>query len=436
MSDALGQRLAADTVELCAQLIRFDTTNYGDRRSHGERFAADWVAGLLQDAGYEPTVIEAAPGRASTVVRIPGVDRAAPGLLVHGHLDVVPAEAADWRIDPFSGELRDDAIWGRGALDMKSMDAMMLAVARSWARAEYRPPRDIVLAFVADEEDNGDFGARYLVRNRPELFAGVTAAISESGGYSVHLPDGSVLYPIATAERGTARIKLTAQGPAGHGSRRNPDNAVAALARTVARLADHQWPIQPTPPVQALLDGLAAHLGIRIDPADLTPLGEAARLVENTLSNSLNPTMLSAGYKVNVVPSEAVAWLDGRLLPGGADDFFATVESLLEPGVRYEVPTYTAPVASVHDTAEFAAMAAAIQAHDPDGLVLPFCMTGGTDAKAFAELGIAGYGFAPGHWPADFDHWGYVHGVDEHVPIESLAFGANVLDTYLRRETR
>jgi acetylornithine deacetylase/succinyl-diaminopimelate desuccinylase-like protein len=410
-------------------LVRFDTTNYGDGKSNGEREAAEWVAGQLQDAGYLPAMIEAEPGRASTVVRIAGRDRAAPALLVHGHLDVVPAAPEDWSVDPFGGEVRAGAVWGRGALDMKAMDAAMLAVALGWARAGYVPPRDVVLAFVADEEDNGQFGAGYLVREHAALFAGVTSAIGESGGYSVHLPDGRRLYPIACAERGTARIKLTARGTAGHGSRPNPANAVAALARAVARVADHRWPHHVIPAVQALLDGLGA------TPSDLLTLGDAGRLLEATLSNTLNPTMLHAGYKVNVVPSEAVAWLDGRVLPGTAGEFFGTLDRLVEPGVACEVTTYAPPVETPHDTPEFAAMAAAVRAHDPDALVLPFCAGGGTDAKAFSTLGMACYGFAPARWPAGFAHWNYVHGVDERVPIESLVFGAAVLDTYLREGT-
>lgn len=418
----------ADLVAICTTLIRFDTTNYGDGKSNGERDAAEWVAGQLQDAGYAPAVIEAEPGRASTVVRIAGRDRAAPGLLVHGHLDVVPAAAHDWSVDPFGGEVRAGAVWGRGALDMKAMDAAMLAIALNWARAGYVPPRDIVLAFVADEEDNGEFGAGYLVREHAALFAGVTTAIGESGGYSVHLPDGRRLYPIACAERGTARIKLTARGTAGHGSRPNQANAVATLSRVVARLADHRWPRRIIPAVQALLDGLGA------TPPRRDELGDAARLLEATLSNTLNPTMLQAGYKVNVVPSEAVAWLDGRVLPGTADEFFATLDRLVGPDVTCEVASYAAPIQTPHDTPEFAAMAAAVRAHDPDALVLPFCAGGGTDAKAFSTLGISCYGFAPARWPAGFAHWRLVHGVDERVPVESLVFGAGVLDTYLRGE--
>ncbi|MGH3425458.1 MAG: M20/M25/M40 family metallo-hydrolase, partial [Nocardioidaceae bacterium] len=396
-----------------------------------------WVAGQLTDAGYDPAVLESAPGRASTVLRIPGADPGADALLVHGHLDVVPASAPDWSFDPFSGDVRDGAVWGRGALDMKDMDAMMLAVARSFVRTGFVPPRDLVLAFVADEEDTGDYGAGFLVREHPELFDGVRTAIGESGGYTVHLPDASRLYPVATGERGSAWMNLTARGAAGHGSRHNTSNAVAALARAVSRLADHRWPVHLTPTVSALLDGLRAHLQVEVDPADpasLDRLGDAARLVRTTVSNSLNPTMLRAGYKHNVIPSEAVAGVDGRILPGAEDDFFDTVDALIGEHVTREFANYSAPVAASHESREFGAMADAIRTHDPEALVLPFCMAGGTDAKAFARLGIACYGFAPGRTPTGFDHDDYVHGVDERVPVDSLAFGVRVLDSYLRSD--
>ncbi|MFD3455027.1 M20/M25/M40 family metallo-hydrolase [Streptomyces sp. NPDC058691] len=431
--------MAADTVDLCSRLITFDTSNFGGGDSRGERAAAEWVAETLADAGFAPTVLESAPGRASTVVRIPGTDPTAPALLVHGHLDVVPAEPADWSFDPFCGEVRDGAVWGRGALDMKDMDAMMLAVARSFGRTGHRPPRDIVMAFVADEEDTGVYGAGFLTEKHPELFEGVTTAISESGGYAVHLPNGTRLYPIATGERGSAWMTLTARGTAGHGSRRNPDNAVSTLVRVLAELADHPWPVHITPTVGALLDGLSAHLGVVIDPAEpasLAQLGEAARLVEATVSNSLNPTMLQAGYKHNVIPSEATAGVDGRILPGAEDAFFEVVDGILGSAVTREFASFAAPVSADHTTAEFAAMAAALRAHDPEALVLPFCMSGGTDAKAFARLGIAGYGFAPGTTPPGFSHWDFVHGVDERVLVDSLAFGVRVLDSYLRTDPR
>jgi acetylornithine deacetylase/succinyl-diaminopimelate desuccinylase-like protein len=429
--------LVAETVDFCSRLIRFDTSNFGAGESRGERAAAEWVAERLADAGYAPVVLESAPGRASTVVRIPGTDPGAPALLVHGHLDVVPAEPADWSFDPFCGEVRDGAVWGRGALDMKDMDAMMLAAVRSFARTGFVPPRDIVLAFVADEEDTGDYGAGFLVREHPELFEGVRTAIGESGGYAIHLPDGSRLYPIATGERGSAWMNLIARGRAGHGSRPNPDNAVVTLAGALTRLAEYRWPVHLTPTVAALLDGLTAHLGVAVDltePASLDRLGEAANLIRSTMSNSLNPTMLSAGYKHNVIPSTATAGVDGRILPGAEEAFFSTVDGLLGDGVTREFASYAAPVAASHSTPEFAAMAAALRAHDPDALVLPFCMAGGTDAKAFSGLGIACYGFAPGTTPPGFAHSDYVHGVDERVLVESLAFGVRVLDRFLRAE--
>lgn len=430
-----GWDLVDDTVDTCARLVAFDTTNFGSGDSKGEHEAAQWVASRLADDGYDPVVLESAPTRCSAVVRIPGADRSAPGLLVHGHLDVVPANPADWSFDPFCGDVRDGAVWGRGALDMKDMDAMMLAVVRGWSRSGYRPPRDVVMAFVADEEDTGEQGAGFLAEQHADLFEGVRTAIGESGGYAVHLPDGGRLYPVAAGERGSAWMQLTARGAAGHGSRRNPDNAVATLAAAVTRLAEHRWPVHLTPTVSALVEGLSSYLGVTIDPADdasIRQLGDAGRLFEATVSNTLNPTMLSAGYKLNVIPSEATAGVDGRVLPGAEDDFFATVDALLGSSVTRSFHSYAAPVSASHDSAEFAAMADALRAHDPDALVLPFCMSGGTDAKAFASLGIACYGFAPGSTPPGFSHWDYVHGVDEHVLIESLAFGVRVLDSYLR----
>lgn len=427
--------VVAETVELCSRLIRFDTSNFGGGNARGERAAAEWVAERLTDAGYRPEVLEGAPGRASTVARIPGADRDAPALVVHGHLDVVPAESADWSFDPFGGEVRDGAVWGRGALDMKDMDAMMLAVVRSWAREGYVPPRDIVLAFVADEEDRGDLGAGFLVDEHPGLFAGVRTAVGESGGSSVHLPDGTRLYPVATAERGSAWIDLTAVGPAGHGSLRHPGNAVALLARAVARLADHAWPPHLMPPTSVLLDGLSAHLGVTIDPTDpasLEQLGEAATLVTSVISNSVNPTMLAAGYKHNVVPGSATAGIDGRIVPGAEDEFFATLDTLIGEGITRAFVNFSPPVSAGDQASEYAAMADALRAHDPQALVLPFCMAGGTDAKAFGRLGISCYGFAPGRTPRGFPSESYVHGVDERVLVDSLAFGVRALDTYLR----
>ncbi|WP_228564235.1 M20/M25/M40 family metallo-hydrolase [Catenulispora rubra] len=434
-TDSDLEKLAADAVAACSRLIRFDTSNFGAGESRGERACAEWVAEQITDAGFSPVVLESGPRRANTVVRIPGTDPGAPALLVHGHLDVVPAEPADWQSHPFSGEVRDGAVWGRGALDMKDMDAMMLAFVQHLCRTGQRPPRDIVMAFVADEEDTGDFGAGFLIREHRDLFEGVDTAISESGGHSVHLSDGARLYPIAAGERGSAWLTVTMRGTAGHGSRRNDDNAIAKLAALVTRFAEYQWPVRVVPIVRALLDGLSEHFGREITPDDLSALGAAAPLLADTLRNSVNPTMLRAGYKHNVVPSEAGVALDGRVLPGTEAEFFATVDALLGPDAT-RTGYHNPPVSADFTAPDFTAMAAALRAFDPEAIVLPFCMTGGTDAKAFARIGIPGFGFVPGHTPAGFDAWRYVHGIDEHVLTDSLAFGAGVLATYLMTDPR
>ncbi|GAB2476940.1 M20/M25/M40 family metallo-hydrolase [Jatrophihabitans fulvus] len=432
--------LARDAVSDTATLIRFDTTNFGGGDSRGERDAAEWVAGELTDCGYEPVVLESAPGRASTVVRIAGRDRDAPGLLVHGHLDVVPAEASDWAFDPFCGELRDGHLLGRGALDMKGMDGMMLAVARDLARRGDQPARDVVLAFVADEEDTGEYGAGFLVEQHAGLFEGVTTGIGESGAGLTVLPDGSRLYAIGAGERGTAWMTLRARGTAGHGSRTTADNAVTSLTRAVTALADIEWPVRSIPVVQAFLDGVGDRLGVRLDASDAdglrAALGDAYGYVERTLANSLNPTMLSAGYKVNVIPSEAVAHVDGRILPGLEDEFFAAVDALLPARVTREFDSFAAPVGADHTSPAFAAMADAVRRHDPDALVLPFVLGGGTDAKAFARLGIDCFGFMPGRTPPEFPAERYVHGVDEQIPVDSLEFGVHVLSTFVTAEVK
>ncbi len=210
----------AEAIEFAAELIRFDTTNRGGGDAK-ERPAAEFVAAKLSQAGLDPVLLEPAPGRGNVVARVTGTDPAAPALLLHGHLDVVPAAVGDWTVHPFAGEVRDGVLWGRGAVDMKNADAVLLAVVRDWARTGRRPVRDIVLAFTADEEDTAEFGARFLVERHADLFAGCTEAIGESGAFTFHADGGQRLYPIASAERGTAWLKLTAYGRAGPGTARS-----------------------------------------------------------------------------------------------------------------------------------------------------------------------------------------------------------------------
>ncbi|PRY54780.1 M20/M25/M40 family metallo-hydrolase [Glycomyces artemisiae] len=419
-----------EVVAFTRDLIRFDTTNLGGGDGN-ERAAAEFAAERLAEAGLEPAILEKAPNRSNVVARLEGTDPEAPALLVHGHLDVVPAAAADWSVDPFGGEIdADGMLWGRGAIDMKGMDAMMLAAVRSWAREGVRPRRSIVFAFVADEEAEADFGSRYLAEEHAEKFEGCTEGISESGGFTFH-SDGMRIYPIAAGERGTAWLELTARGRAGHGSKRNPDNAVSKLAAAVARIGAHEWPLRVTPVVEAAVAELAALHGVEPDYEDLSGLGAAAQLVESTLRNSANPTVLEAGYKVNVIPEHARAEVDGRVVPGGEAEFEATMDGLCGPDVQWRYAHRSRSLAAPVDSPTFAAMRAAILKHDPEGRPVPFCMSGGTDAKEFSRLGITGYGFSPLALPPEFGYGTLAHGVDERVPVEGLRFGLRVLDDFL-----
>jgi acetylornithine deacetylase/succinyl-diaminopimelate desuccinylase-like protein len=434
-----GMALAEhEVVAFAADLIRIDTTNRGGGDCR-ERPAAEYVAARLADAGLDPVLLESAPGRANVVARIAGRDPSAGALLAHGHLDVVPAEPADWARHPFSGEIADGVLHGRGAVDMKNADATLVAAARQLLRTGVRPRRDIVLAFTADEEDTAAYGAGWLVANRPDLFDGCTEAIGESGAFTFHAGNGVRLYPIASAERGTAWLKLTARGRAGHGSKANPDNAVAKIADAVARISAYQWPVRLIPTVRAAIGSIAAAVGVEpgalADDASVAEtlgrIGPAAALVGNTIRNSANPTMLAAGYKVNVIPAEATACVDGRVLPGYGDEFAAVLDELTGPDVSWEYLHREVPLEAPLDAPVVGAMTAALLAEDPGGTVVPHCMSGGTDAKQFSRLGIAGYGFTPLLLPADFDYYEMFHGVNERVPVAALEFAVRVVTRFL-----
>lgn len=427
-----------EVVRLAQELIRIDTSNYGDGSGPGERAGAEHVAALLHEVGLEPELIESAPGRANVVVRLEGTDRSRPALVLHGHTDVVPAEAKDWKVDPFAGEEFDGMVWGRGAVDMKGMDAMILAVVRQMVREGRKPARDVVVAMFADEEAGGKFGARHLVDERPDLFEGATEAVSEVGGFSVDV-NGRRAYLLQTAEKGIAWLRLIADGTAGHGSAVNADNAVTELAGAVARIGAYQWDTRLTPTVLALLEGVADLTGLPLDVDDplaidrlIGALGPARRFVGSSIRTLANPTQLHAGYKTNVIPGRATATVDVRPLPGDHEAVLAKVRELAGPNVRVEpehldigleVPATGALVDTMTDV---------LRAQDPEALVLPYMLSAGTDNKSLARLGIAGYGFAPLRLPADLDFTALFHGVDERVPADSLRFGVRVLDGLLR----
>jgi len=426
--------LEQEAIQICQDLIRIPSVNFGEGRGD-EKAVAQYVVASLTEANIPATIYESAPGRCNVVARIKGRDADRPGLVVHGHLDVVPANADDWSVDPFCGDIIDGMIWGRGAVDMKNMDAMILATVRDWSRTGYVPPRDIVLAFFADEEAGSIYGSHWMVDKHPEVFSGCTEAISEVGGFSVTVANGKRLYMIETAEKGIHWMKLTAQGRAGHGSVMNDENALTRLTKAVSNIGTHQWPQRYSTTVKALFKKVASATGKTYDENDLRPLlsevGFAARMIGATLQNTANPTMLEAGYKANVIPGSASAVIDGRFIPGFEDELNETIRTLIGPDIAIETIARDKALEVPFEGDLVDAMCAAILKEDSEAIPVPYLMSGGTDNKALADLGIIGYGFSPLKLHADFDFMAMFHGVDERVPVEGLTFGVRVLKDFL-----
>ena len=431
-----GYDPANEVVDICSDLIQIDTSNFGDRDGPGERKAAEHAAALLDEVGIASQLFESDPGRTNLVARWGETEanRHREPLLVHGHLDVVPAQAADWQVHPFSGDVRDGYVWGRGAVDMKDFDAMVLSVIRARTRAQAAPARPIVVCLTADEEAGSGCGAHWLVEHHPDQVADCAESVGEVGGFTATIADRRI-YLIETAEKGIAWMRLTATGNAGHGSMRHLDNAVTALSEAVARIGGHEWPTRVRPAMAQLLQTVAEVVGETYEERDPTPLirhfGHAARMMDAVVRNTANPTMLDAGYKVNVVPREATAHVDGRPLPGFEQEFFTTIDELLGDRVTREMVHSDIALETTFDGALVDAMSASLQAEDPEAIVAPYLMSGGTDAKAWKKLGIRNFGFTPLRLPADLDFTALFHGVDERVPVDALQFGARVFDRFL-----
>lgn len=435
MSIETSEQGLSETVRIARDLIRFDTTNRGGGDAEPERPAADYVAAYLSELGLDPQIYESAPGRASVVARVPGSDASLPALVLHGHLDVVPADAANWSVDPFAGTIKDGMLWGRGAVDMKDMDAMILTAIAELLRAGELPRREVILAFFADEENGGVYGAQHLVANHPELFDGAATAVSEVGGYSIDI-EGTRAYLIQTGEKSLDWIRLRARGTAAHGSRVWSDNAVTRLAEAIATLGRHEWPLLLCDTTRELVDAIAEILGE--DPTEVGPeelvlrLGKSGGFIQASLRNTSNPTVLSAGYKHNVIPDTAEALVDVRAIPTERDGILAEVQRIVGDDIEIEIVHSDIGLEVPFSGELIEAMTASLHREDPDARVLPYLLSGGTDNKSLARLGITGYGFAPLRLPADLDFPGMFHGVDERVPLDALDFGHRVLVDLLR----
>jgi acetylornithine deacetylase/succinyl-diaminopimelate desuccinylase-like protein len=435
LSELDRQELYSEVITICQDLIRIPSVNFGDGKGD-ESAIASKVVELLAEVGIPSKIYDSAPGRCNVIAMIEGHDTTRPGLVLHGHLDVVPANAQDWSVEPFAAEIRDGMIWGRGAVDMKNTDATIIAIFRMWARKGIKPPRNIVLAFFADEEAGSLFGSRWMVANHPEVFNGCSEAISEVGGFSVTLSDNKRLYFIEAAQKGIHWMRLSADGRAGHGSMMNSENALTRLSEAVAAIGNYEWPQKYTKTVKILFKKIAEVTGKKYDEKDLRPLlqelGPMVRMIGATLQNTANPTMLDAGYKANVIPQSASAVIDGRFLPGMEDELNETIKKIVGPDIKIETITHDIALEVDFEGEIVDAMTNAILAFDPEGIPVPYLMSGGTDNKALSELGIVGYGFSPLKLPADLDFMALFHGVDERVPIDSLKFGTDVLENFLR----
>ena len=434
LNDAQRAELEADVVTLCQELIRIPSVNFGEGKGD-EKAVAEYVAAKLAEVGIQSKFYESAPNRVSVVARIEGTDSSRPGLVVNGHLDVVPANADDWSVDPFSGLIKDGCIWGRGAVDMKNMDAMILAVIRLWAKHDYQPERTIVIVFFADEEAGGIYGSRWMAEKHPEVFAGCSETISEVGGFSLTLLSGKRVYAIEASQKGIEWMKITAEGVAGHGSMVNNANAVTRLTEAIAKIGNYTWPQRITKTSDLFFQKISELSGKPYDRNNLQPLidevGPMGKMIGATLCNTTNPTMLEAGYKANVIPQSASAVVDGRTLPGYEKELLDTVKSLVGEHVKVESLVSDIPLEVEFGGPLVDAMIAAIKSEDPDGIPIPYLLSGGTDNKALAKLGIVGYGFSPLKLPPDLDFTGLFHGIDERVPIDSLQFGARTLFHFL-----
>ena len=435
LTAAEREELHFEAISICQTLIRIPSVNFGEGKGDESAVAAK-VVELLLEVGIDSKIYESAPGRCNVIANIKGADPKRSGLVVHGHLDVVPANAQDWSVDPFSAEIRDGMIWGRGAVDMKNMDAMLIAIFRMWARKGIKPPRNIVLAFFADEEAGSLFGSRWMVAKHPEVFKGCSEAISEVGGFSVTVAGNKRLYFIEAAQKGIHWMKLNATGRAGHGSMMNPENALTRISEAVAKIGNYEWPQRYTKTVQILFKKIAEVTGKKYDEKDLRPLleeiGSMSRMIGATLQNTANPTMLEAGYKANVIPQSASAVIDGRFLPGLEDELNKTIQQIIGPDISIETLTHDIALEVDFEGDLVESMNRSILRFDPEAIPVPYLMSGGTDNKALSEIGIIGYGFSPLQLPADLDFMALFHGVDERVPVDGIKFGVDVLEDFLR----
>ena len=426
-------------VEILQRLIQFNTTNPPGH----EAACVGYIRDLLNEAGVESTLLAKDPDRPNLIARLPGEGKAPP-LLLYGHVDVVTTENQPWQQPPFEGKLIDGYVWGRGALDMKGGVAMMVAAFLRANAEGLRPPGDILLAIVSDEEAGGDFGAKFLVEEHAELFKGIKYAIGEFGGFTLTI-GGKRFYPIMISEKQVCWMKATVRGLGGHGSMPEKGGASAKLARLLKALDENDLPIHVTPPAKMMVDAMASALGGSqglilgqlANPAltdfVLKTLGSRGRTFYPLFRNTVSPTILHGSSKINVIPSEISVELDGRLLPGQTpDDMLHELRAIVGDDVQLDLIQFD-PGPAEPDMSLFNKLADVLKESDPEGIPIPLLLSGVTDGRFFSQIGIQTYGYLPMTLPEDFNFSQIIHAADERVPAAAIEFGAQVIYKALRR---
>jgi acetylornithine deacetylase/succinyl-diaminopimelate desuccinylase-like protein len=426
-------------VDLLQSLIRFDTTNPPGNESE----CISFINGVLMNAGIETKILAKSPERPNLIARLPGQGNAAP-LLLYGHVDVVTTEKQQWQHPPFAGKLIDGYVWGRGALDMKGGIAMMVAAFLRAKAENMKPAGDIVLTILSDEEAGGDFGAKFLVENHPEEFAGIHYAIGEFGGFTFSVGKRR-FYPIQVAEKQICWLRVTLRGPGGHGSIPVRGGAMARLSRFLQQLDARRLPVHVTKPARLMFETMAAALGGTsglligqllnpgLTDGILSLLGERGRLFDPLLHNTVSPTILQGSDKINVIPSEVTVELDGRLLPGFAPgDLVSELQKIVEAETEFETLRYD-PGPGEPDMGMFNSLANILKEADPNGVPVPMLLSGVTDGRFFSRLGIQTYGFLPMQLPKEFNFSQTIHSADERIPADAIEFGANAIYRALQR---
>jgi acetylornithine deacetylase/succinyl-diaminopimelate desuccinylase-like protein len=425
-------------LELLQRLLRFDTSN----PPGNERECIEWIKGLLEALGCEVRIIAREDARPNLIARIAGRGESPP-LLLQGHVDVVAARG-EWQHGPFDGELADGYVWGRGALDMKGGVAMMLAAFMRAKASGARPPGDLILCLLADEEAGSPLGADFLVREHAELFDGVRYSIGEFGGFTMDVA-GRRFYPIMVAEKQICWTRATVRGPAGHGSMPIRGGAMGKLGRLLQRLDSRRLPVHVTPVARSMIQAIAADVpatlsmplkGLLVPTLTdrlLDAFGERGRIFDPLLHNTVSATIVQGGEKDNVIPDEISLSLDCRLLPGFTpEQLFDELRALSGVELEFEIVQHD-PVTGDPDMAMFETLAGTLRELDAGAKPIPMLLPGVTDGRFFSRLGIQTYGFLPMQLPPELPFMQLIHAPDERLPADAVEFGTRAIGRVLER---